>query len=163
MRTTGLASTGASLRERDGSSVPERKAVYRVQTKIAAMSASLVVQLLLWPDQISDWAKEVNVRPSVVYNMLAGPRSSSPQWPYKPYHRVRELLAKRLGITKEQLDYLIDAPRPQPRSRIPLDPPLGGFPPFMPQEYLLDTFKKGRGRTIDDEEADALGQTRLDL
>lgn len=134
----------SALRERDGSSVPERKAVYRVQTEIAAMSASMVVQLLLWPDQISDWAKEVNVRPSVVYNMLAGPHSASPQWPYKPYHRVRELLAKRLGITKEQLDYLIDAPRPQPRSRTPQDPPLGAFPPFMPQEYLMGILATGQ-------------------
>lgn len=135
--TQVTGSTRSSLRERDGSSIPERKAVYRVQTEIAAMSASMVVQLLLWPDQIADWAKEVNVRPSVVYNMLAGPRSSTSQWPYKPYHRVRELLAKRLGITKEQIDHLIDSPKPEPRSRTPQDPPLGSFPPFMSRESLL--------------------------
>lgn len=101
---------------RDGSNPLERKAVFRAQLEIKSMPASLVVQIALWPDKLADWAKEMDISPSVVYNMLAGT---------KPYHRVRALLARRLNVYKRTLDHLIDAPRPEPFAKLPPEPPHG--------------------------------------
>ena len=101
-------------RDRDGSGVLERKAVYRVQLEIAAMPASLVVQVLLWPEKLTDWAREEGVTPALVYNMLGG---------FKPYHDLRHRLAERLGVAKGALDHLIDGRRPQPTARRLPDPP----------------------------------------
>ncbi len=99
---------------RDGSNPIERKAVYRAQLEIKSMPASLVVQIALWPDKLADWAKEMAIAPSVVYNMLAN---------VKPYHRVRTLLARRLDVAKGVLDHLIEAPRPEPLAKLPPEPP----------------------------------------
>ena len=104
-----------SSRDRDGLSALERKALYRVHTELPAMPASLVVQILLWPEKITDWARDENVTPALVYNMLGG---------FKPYHGLRERLAHRLGVTKSAVDHLIDARRQQPTTRrIPEPPP----------------------------------------
>jgi hypothetical protein len=105
----------APSRDRDGLSALERKALYRVHTELPAMPASLVVQILLWPEKITDWARDENVTPALVYNMLGG---------FKPYHGLRERLAHRLGVTKSAVDHLIDARRQQPTTRrIPEPPP----------------------------------------
>jgi hypothetical protein len=109
-----VAAVPFPLRERDGTNPIERKAVYRAQLEIGSMPASLVVQIALWPDKLADWAKESGIAPAVVYNMLAG---------VKPYHRVRSLLARRLNVPKSVLDYLVDAPRPEPLAKVPPDPP----------------------------------------
>jgi hypothetical protein len=102
-------------RDRDGLSALERKALYRVHTELPAMPASLVVQILLWPEKITDWARDESVTPALVYNMLGG---------FKPYHGLRERLAQRLGVTKAAVDHLIDARRQQPSTRrIPEPPP----------------------------------------
>ena len=87
------------------------------------MPASLVVQIALWPDKLADWAKEMEIAPAVVYNMLAN---------VKPYHRVRGLLARRLNVPKEALDWLIEAPRPGPLAKLPPDPHTASsfFPAF---------------------------------
>src|ERR1043165_2026588 len=74
-------------RDRDGLSALERKALYRVHTALPAMPASLVVQILLWPEKITDWARNESVPPALVYNMRGG---------FKPYHGLRERLAQRL-------------------------------------------------------------------
>jgi hypothetical protein len=110
----GSAAAGVMHRERDGSNPIERKALYRAHVEMRSMAPSLVVQIALWPDKLADWARETGVAASVVYNMLAG---------VKPYHRVRALLARRLDVPKEVLDHLIDAPRPEPRAKLPPDPP----------------------------------------
>ncbi|HUQ84127.1 MAG TPA: hypothetical protein VM076_23450 [Gemmatimonadaceae bacterium] len=103
------------LRDRDGLSALERKALFRVHTELPAMPASLVVQILLWPEKITDWARDESVTPALVYNMLGG---------FKPYHGLRERLAHRLGVTKAAVDHLIDARRQQPSTRrIPEPPP----------------------------------------
>ena len=99
---------------RDGLSVLERKALYRVQLEIAAMPASLVVQILLWPDKMTDWARDEGVTPALVYNMLGN---------FKPYHGLRQRLAERLGVSKGELDHLIEGNRAQPTSRRIPDPP----------------------------------------
>jgi len=98
-------------RDRDGLSALERKALYRVHTELPAMPASLVVQILLWPEKITDWARDESVTPALVYNMLGG---------FKPYHGLRERLAQRLGVTKGAVDHLIDARRQQPSTAAPL-------------------------------------------
>lgn len=101
-------------RDRDGLSALERKALYRVHTELPAMPASLVVQILLWPEKITDWARDENVTPALVYNMLGG---------FKPYHGLRQRLAERLGVTKGAVDHLIDARRQQPSTRRIPEPP----------------------------------------
>jgi len=78
------------------------------------MPASLVVQILLWPEKMTDWARDENVTPALVYNMLGG---------FKPYHGLRERLAHRLGVSKAAVDHLIDARRQQPSTRRIPEPP----------------------------------------
>ena len=113
--TGGIPLPPPPSRDRDGLSALERKALYRVHTELPAMPASLVVQILLWPEKITDWARDESVTPALVYNMLGG---------FKPYHGLRERLAQRLGVTKSAVDHLIDARRQQPSTRrIPEPPP----------------------------------------
>jgi len=113
--TDGVPLPPPPSRNRDGLSALERKALYRVHTELPAMPASLVVQILLWPEKITDWARDEGVTPALVYNMLGG---------FKPYHGLRERLAQRLGVTKGAVDHLIDARRQQPSTRkIPEPPP----------------------------------------
>ena len=113
-------------RDRDGLSALERKALYRVHTELPAMPASLVVQILLWPEKITDWARDESVTPALVYNMLGG---------FKPYHGLRERLAQRLGVTKAAVDHLIDARRQQPSTRRIPEPP----PDFVPDDVAIRT------------------------
>jgi hypothetical protein len=90
--------------QRTGRSPIERAAVARVRTAVAAMPASLVVQLALWPDELARWARAERAAESLVYNMLAG---------RKPYVRTRERLARRLGVPTGVLAQLIEgAPAP---------------------------------------------------
>ena len=113
-------------RDRDGLSALERKALYRVHTELPAMPASLVVQILLWPEKMTDWARDESVTPALVYNMLGG---------FKPYHGLRERLAQRLGVTKSAVDHLIDARRQQPSTRRIPEPP----PDFVPDDVSFGT------------------------
>ena len=113
-----------AARDRDGLSALERKALYRVHTELPAMPASLVVQILLWPEKITDWARDESVTPALVYNMLGG---------FKPYHGLRERLAQRLGVTKAAVDHLIDARRQQPSTRKIPEPP----PDFAPDDVSI--------------------------
>ena len=117
------------MRDRDGLSALERKALYRVHTEMPAMPASLVVQILLWPEKITDWARDESVTPALVYNMLGG---------FKPYHGLRERLAQRLGVTKGAVDHLIDARRQQPSTRRIPEPPDG----FVADDVSLATTRQ---------------------
>jgi hypothetical protein len=117
-------------RDRDGLSALERKAVYRLHTELPAMPASLIVQILLWPEKITDWARDESVTPALVYNMLGG---------FKPYHGLRERLAHRLGVTKAAVDHLIDARRAQPSTRRIPEPP----PDFILDDVALATGRPG--------------------
>lgn len=87
---------------RTGSTRIEQRAIARVRTLVAAMPASLVVQLALWPDELARWARAERAAESVVYNLLAR---------RKPYLRMRERLAASLGVQTGVLAELIDAPR----------------------------------------------------
>ncbi len=84
---------------RTGDSRIERMAVDRVRASVAAMPASLVVQLALWPDELARWARAERVAESVVYNLLAR---------RKPYLRIRERLAAHLGVPTGHLAMLVD-------------------------------------------------------
>jgi len=131
--------TGGSIppppsRDRDGLSALERKALYRVHTELPAMPASLVVQILLWPEKMTDWARDESVTPALVYNMLGG---------FKPYHGLRERLAQRLGVTKAAVDHLIDARRQQPSTRRIPEPP----PDFVPDDVSLATGSRTQAPT----------------
>ena len=122
-------------RDRDGLSALERKALYRVHTELPAMPASLVVQILLWPEKITDWARDENVTPALVYNMLGG---------FKPYHGLRQRLAERLGVTKGAVDHLIDARRQQPSTRRIPEPPSG----FGPDDVSLAPRAPATGESL---------------
>jgi hypothetical protein len=87
---------------RTGQNAVERLAVEVVRREIAAMPASLVVQLALWPGEIAAWAREIRSSESLVYNMLAG---------RKPYTRTRAELARRLDVSIGVVDHLIEAQR----------------------------------------------------
>jgi hypothetical protein len=149
-------------RDRDGSGVLERKAVYRVQLEIAAMPASLVVQVLLWPEKLTDWAREEGVTPALVYNMLGG---------FKPYHDLRHRLAERLGVAKGALDHLIDGRRPQPTARRLPDPPdeLQQAPPRPPElEHAkpvthADDASAGVGDQPSDEQSSSARDSQMGL
>jgi hypothetical protein len=93
--------------ERDGRSPLERHALARLRADVGAMPASDVVQLVLWPQTVAEWARDAHVAPAVAYNMLSR---------FKPYRRVRELLAVRLEVPTFVVDHLVDAPRPLPRA-----------------------------------------------
>ena len=134
-----------AARDRDGLSALERKALYRVHTELPAMPASLVVQILLWPEKITDWARDESVTPALVYNMLGG---------FKPYHGLRERLAQRLGVTKAAVDHLIDARRQQPSTRRIPEPP----PDFLPDDVsIASTDRPSSASTNPDGAADPGG------
>jgi hypothetical protein len=102
--------------ERDGRNVVERLAIAVVRREIAALPASLVVQLAFWPDEIAAWAREEHLAESLVYNTLAG---------RKPYARTRARLAERLSTSISVIDHLIEATRAQPTVRRGVDALLG--------------------------------------
>ncbi len=107
------------LPERTGTTAVEQLAVRTVAREVAAMPASLVVQLALWPDELARWARHTRTDASVVYNALAA---------RKPYRAVRERLAGRLEVTPGALGQLIEARRPLPTSQ--RDP--AAAPPVAP-------------------------------
>jgi hypothetical protein len=91
--------------ERTGRSAVERLAIVAVARDVAAMPASTVAQLALWPDDLAHWARGERVSESLVYNTLAA---------RKPYARVRQLLARRLDVSLGVVNHLVDARRPLP-------------------------------------------------
>ena len=97
---------------RDGTNPIERQAVYRVQTEIAAFSASLVAQLALWPETMAQWAEARKFRSADLYTMLAGGQI---------YPRVLDALAAHWHLTPTVLRHLIAAPRATP-TLVPLQP-----------------------------------------
>jgi hypothetical protein len=119
-------------RERDGASLLERFALARLRQDAAALPASEIVQLVLWPASVADWARDAGVSTAVAYNMLSR---------FKPYRRVRELLALRLDVPTFVLDHLIDAARPLPAAlrALPDDPAAGQTAPPPPPEPVSPT------------------------
>lgn len=100
--------------KRTGTGRIERKALYAMQQEIGALPASLIVQLLLWPDTLSEFARQEGVSPGLVFNTLAG---------HKTYRPMREKLARRLGVELREINYLIDAERQLPSHQRRPEPP----------------------------------------
>ncbi len=102
---------------RSGDSPLERAALARARLDIAAMPASTVVQLVLWPETLAEWARTESLQSALIYNALHR---------VKPYRRIREHLARRLDVANAVLDHLIDAPRPLATAlRPPVPVPFG--------------------------------------
>lgn len=98
---------------RTGQSPVERKALGNLQRNLHAMSASLLVQIALWPLTIAEIARMEKVSSSMLYNCLAGT---------KPYGPARNIFARYLGVTRAAIDHIIDADPGQPPSQLPPDP-----------------------------------------
>ncbi len=87
-----------------------RSAVDNVERHIAALSASEVVQLVMYPESLAAWAGGAGVDDSQVANLFRR---------HRRYNRVRVLLATRLGVPIAVLDHLIDAPAAVPAAKRP--------------------------------------------
>ena len=109
---------------RDGSNPLERRAVFRVETEIAALPASLVVQLALYPETLAAWARRESLPAPLLYSTLAGAQ---------PHQRIRHGLARRLGASPRDLDTLIGGLRPEPQAtRPPSLADIGATPDLTP-------------------------------
>jgi len=95
---------------RDGSNPLERRALFRVETEIASLPASLVVQLALYPETLAAWSRREELPASLLYSTLAGAQ---------PHQRIRHALARRLAVSARDLDALIGARRPEPHATLP--------------------------------------------
>ena len=95
---------------RDGSNPLERRAVYRVEREIAALPASLVVQLALYPETLAQWARRQELPAPVLYATLAAAQ---------PNLRIRYALSRRLAVSQREVDALIDARRAEPQANVP--------------------------------------------
>jgi hypothetical protein len=87
-----------------------RAAVENVARHIAALSASEVVQLVLYPESLAAWAGGAAVDDSQVANLFRR---------HRRYNRVRVLLSTRLGVPIAVLDHLIDATPAVPAAKRP--------------------------------------------
>jgi hypothetical protein len=74
-------------------------AVDNVRRQVASLSASEVVQLVLYPEPTAGWAQGVGVDESQVANLFRRHRT---------YARVRLMLAERLGVPLAVLGHLVD-------------------------------------------------------
>lgn len=83
------------------------RAIANVDENVAAMPASDVVQLALWPQSLAAWAREQGEDESQLSNLFRR---------YRTYARLREELARRLSVEPPVLAQLIEArvalPRP---------------------------------------------------
>jgi hypothetical protein len=87
-------------RERGDADPVLRAAVDNVTRNVAALSASEIVQLVLYPQPLAGWAEGAGVDESQVANLFRR---------HRRYARVRQLLAERLGVPLLVLGHLIDA------------------------------------------------------
>jgi hypothetical protein len=78
-----------------------RAAIDNVGRHLDALSASEIVQLVLFPEPLVAWATGAGVDDSQVANLFRR---------HRRYSRLRALLAGRLGVPITVLDHLIDAP-----------------------------------------------------
>lgn len=125
------------LETRTGYNPIELMAIWNLVHEAAAMPASIIVQIALWPDKLADWAEAEGIDSSVVYNMLAG---------IKPYRATRERLAARLGVSVEALDALIDQQRRDYDAHLPVPDP--GFREWVRQIRQLKSTPMPTVRTV---------------
>lgn len=99
---------------RDGSLLLEQMAQWKLVQESASFSASSLVQILMAPETIAEWASRAGVNTSLVYNVLSGTKTSRP---------VLEALSRRLGVPVSELSDLIERPTAELASRVPEKPP----------------------------------------
>ncbi len=87
-----------------------RAAADNVRRHLSALSASEIVQLVLYPEPLVAWAKGAGVDDSQVANLFRR---------HRRYTRLRALLATRLGVPISVLDHLIDAAPTVPAAKRP--------------------------------------------
>lgn len=87
-------------RERGDADPVLRAAVDNVTRNVGALSASEIVQLVLYPQPLAAWAEGAGVDESQVANLFRR---------HRRYARVRQLLTERLGMPLLVLAHLIDA------------------------------------------------------
>ncbi len=124
---------------RDGTNPIEQRAVWRAWRDVAALPASLLVQIALFPETLADWARRQRVPPSMLYAMLAGAQ---------PHPGIREALARRLGVGVAALNVLVDAERREPASPAPVplaESPLADVEPPLDAASNTDGADRGRG------------------
>jgi transcriptional regulator with XRE-family HTH domain len=92
---------------RDGTSELELRALARLRQVLASVPVALLVRLVLWPERVAELAEREGIASVQIYNTLSGKR---------PYRAVRQRLARRFGLSIEQLG-IID------RARMPLAGP----------------------------------------
>jgi len=106
--TESANATGRTERRSDDPIV--RAAIDNVRRHLAALSASEIVQLVLYPEPLVAWAKGAGVDDSQVANLFRR---------HRRYNRLRTLLATRLGVPITVLDHLIDAQPAVPAAKRP--------------------------------------------
>ncbi len=87
-----------------------KAAVENVRRHVASLSASEIVQLVLYPESLAAWSARARVDESQVANLFRRHRT---------YTRLRQLLAERLGVPFLVLAHLIDAAPTVPAARRP--------------------------------------------
>ena len=103
-------------RVRDGSSPLERACLLLLHAQIAALPASEVVRLALWPRSLAGWAADGRRDPNAVYHCLL--------WHHhQAYRSIRAALARTLDVSEAAVDWLIEAERESaPERCIPAPP-----------------------------------------
>jgi hypothetical protein len=122
-----------------------RAAIDNVTRHIASLSASEVVQLVLYPEPLNGWASSAGIDDSQVANLFRR---------HRRYNRVRALLAGRLGVPIPVLDHLIDSPPTVPASKRPAayaailaDSGLGGWGKQAPIDWSTPPYPRHRDGT----------------
>ncbi len=87
-----------------------RAATDNIRRHLSALSASEIVQLVLYPEPLVTWAKGAGVDDSQVANLFRR---------HRRYTRLRTLLGTRLGVPISVLDHLIDAAPAVPAAKRP--------------------------------------------
>jgi hypothetical protein len=106
----GTGAREASSTERGLDDPIGRAAIENVERHIAALSASEVVQLVMYPESLAAWASGAGVDDSQVANLFRR---------HRRYSRLRTLLATRVGMPISVLDHLIDAVVAVPAAKRP--------------------------------------------
>jgi len=110
MESVGGGQAGGR-RERDGGDPLVRAAVENVTRQIASLSASEIVQLVLYPESLAAWASASRVDESQVANLFRR---------HRRYVRLRQILADRVGVPVSILGHLIDAAPAVPATKRPM-------------------------------------------
>jgi hypothetical protein len=97
-------------RERGAADPIVRAAIDNVARNLAALSASEIVQLVLYPEPLAAWADGAGVDESQVANLFRR---------HRIYSRVRQLLADRLGVPLTIIAHLVDATPAAPATQRP--------------------------------------------